>query len=184
MLLKVSVSMKQDEGRFLNCVVTIPTRLALQTDTVKNQDGLDLWLSTQSISLGHVTIPCKRLVCTTHDPPRSRDANILNIRTFGSLESKKGTNTRDRSCTQKKRFHYFPWNTAGRIIYCHCEISQEGLDPPVFLENSVLHVPSTSPLISSPKLAFKDWVQFGPNIWILLNVFPTGAMPFRKPSSL
>lgn len=114
-------------------------------------------------------------------------ANILNIRTFGSLESVKVTNTRERSCPQKKRFHYLPWNTAAGIIYCHCEISQEGFDPPVFLENAVPCVSSTFPLISSPKLTFQDGIQLGPKnhhfkslkIWTLLNI----TMPFLKPSS-
>lgn len=139
-----------------------PTRMTLQTGTVKNRDGLDFWRWTQSTSLGHVTIPVRSWSVPLMTHLGVEMANLLSIRTFGSLESKKMTTSRDRSCTQKKRFRYLPWNTAGRIIYCHCEISREGLDPPVFLENSALHVSSASPLISSPKLSFQDWVPFGP----------------------
>lgn len=139
-----------------------PTRMTLQTGTVKNHNGLDFWRWTQSTSLAHVTIPVRSWSVPLMTHLGVEMANLLSIRTFGSLESKKMTTSRDRSCTQKKRFRYLPWNTAGRIIYCHCEISREGLDPPVFLENSVLHVSSASPLISSPKLSFQDWVPFGP----------------------
>jgi hypothetical protein len=81
-LLEISVSMKRKEGRLENYGATVPNRLAHQTDTFKNQDSLDLWPWTHPISLGHMTIPRKRLLYTTGDPPGSRNGKYCQHQTF------------------------------------------------------------------------------------------------------